>query len=455
MEDNDPEEHTVREPELREDPARRTRAFERALNRLFTGASSRPEVLKWAVFGRNLVFALILLSAALGAGLTILSAWQMNGVLERALDAEGKIIAHAAAREAFVPLSLEDREALAAIPRSFEHESALSMLSVEDESGKIWAQLSRQGKAGGLLMQIAPIVPPGGGTAIGKVVVGMDTSEVTTLLSQRIGISLIFTAVLVLLVIVAGTATVRNMTLRMLELVNEAQWSDELRRSNLELERFASVASHDLQEPLRKMTTFSELLEKHLGGKLDDPGKIYLSRIVESSHRMRQLIEDLLTYSRASREPIVRAPTPVDTVLDEALGNLELIISERHVQIVRGSMPTVIGQHGALVQLFQNLTSNAIRFGPAEGAKVEFRSRKQKGEWVFSIVDNGIGIDPRHFNKIFELFQRLHPRAEYPGTGIGLAVCKRIVERHGGRIWVESELGKGSTFFFTLPERPR
>jgi signal transduction histidine kinase len=227
--------------------------------------------------------------------------------------------------------------------------------------------------------------------------------------------------------------------------------ADELKRSNADLEQFAYVASHDLQEPLRMVSGFTGLLKRRYGGKLDADADEYIEFAVSGANRMQSLINDLLSYSRVGREEVAAKAVDTQAALDQALANLQTAIEERSAMVSCGHLPTVWANHGMLVRLFQNLISNALKFCKAERPIVRIQAEARGGDWVFSVADNGIGIDPQYKDRIFLIFQRLHKQSEYPGTGIGLAVCKRIVERNGGRIWLESEPGKGTTFFFTLP----
>jgi PAS domain S-box-containing protein len=224
----------------------------------------------------------------------------------------------------------------------------------------------------------------------------------------------------------------------------------ELQRSNQDLEQFAYVASHDLQEPLRMVASYTQLLAEKYEGQLDDKAKKYIDYAVDGAVRMQRLVNDLLSYSRISTKG--RAPEPTDShaVLGEALGNLQTAIEESRAMVTNDDLPVVRADATQLLQVFQNLIANAIKFRRGDPPRVHVAARDGGHEWEFSVKDNGIGIDAQYANRVFVIFQRLHARPEYPGTGIGLAVCKRIVERHGGRIWLESEPGKGSTFFFTV-----
>jgi PAS domain S-box-containing protein len=230
-----------------------------------------------------------------------------------------------------------------------------------------------------------------------------------------------------------------------------AKRTEQLERSNAELERFAYVASHDLQEPLRMITGYTNLLSKRYKGRLDANADEFIGFAVDGANRMRVLINDLLTYSRVGSQGKKPVPTDCELVLRQTLAGLELAIEESAAKVTHDPLPTINGDDVQLGQLFQNLIGNALKYRNGGAPAVHIGCRRRDNDWLFSICDNGIGIDPRFAEKIFVIFQRLHTREQYPGTGIGLAVCKRIVERHGGKIWVESELGKGSSFYFTLP----
>jgi PAS domain S-box-containing protein len=226
--------------------------------------------------------------------------------------------------------------------------------------------------------------------------------------------------------------------------------SEELKRSNLDLEQFAYVASHDLQEPLRAVGGFVRLLEHRFNQKLDDKGREFIQGAVEGANRMEQLILDLLALSRVSTTPHEVALTDLGTPLDAALQNLQFTIRAANAKVTHDPLPKVRVDERQIFQLFQNLIANALKFRNEAPPHIHVGAQAEGKRWVFSVRDNGIGIEPQYFARIFQVFQRLHTRKKYPGTGIGLAVCKKIVERHGGSMWVESEPGKGSTFFFSL-----
>ena len=229
---------------------------------------------------------------------------------------------------------------------------------------------------------------------------------------------------------------------------------EELTRSNAELEQFAYVSSHDLQEPLRMITSYLQLLQRRYQGNLDDRADKYIKFAVDGASRMQNLINDLLELSRVTTRAKEPELTDCEFVLNQVLSNLEVFAEENKATVSHSSLPEVMSDSTQLAQVFQNLIINGIKFHSDEAPKIHISAERKASEWVFSVQDNGIGIDPQYSEKIFEVFKRLHGKEEYPGTGIGLAVCKKIVERHGGRIWVESELGKGSSFYFTLPVNP-
>jgi PAS domain S-box-containing protein len=227
----------------------------------------------------------------------------------------------------------------------------------------------------------------------------------------------------------------------------------DLARSNKELEQFAYVASHDLQEPLRMVSSYTQLLERRYKDKLDTDANEFIAYAVDGANRMQRLIQDLLVYSRVSSKGKPLTPTDCNAVLGTVRINLSVAIEENNARVTHDELPIVTADDTQLVQVFQNLIGNAIKFHSEEPPRIHVSAEKNKKEWIFSVRDNGKGIDPQYHERIFVIFQRLQGKGEYPGTGIGLAICKRIIERHGGRIWVESEPGEGSTFYFTLPAR--
>ncbi len=225
---------------------------------------------------------------------------------------------------------------------------------------------------------------------------------------------------------------------------------DELARSNADLEQFAYVASHDLQEPLRMVTAYTQLLAERYRGKLDENADKFLGYACEGAQRMQVLIQDLLAFSRVGRKEACES-VECNVVMREVLQTLTSAIQESHAAVTPGELPTVWADRTQVAQIFQNLIGNAIKFRGKESPLVSVQAEKADQRWLFTVSDNGIGIAPEYTENIFVVFQRLHARTEYPGNGIGLAICKKIVERYGGKIWVESQAGSGSTFKFTLP----
>lgn len=261
-------------------------------------------------------------------------------------------------------------------------------------------------------------------------------------------------AVIVSLLVIATLLAVLGMAVlrRRVEERTEAlqRRTIELERSNAELEQFANVASHDLQEPLRMVAIFGQLLADRYKGRLDSDADAYLGFLVEGAHRMRALVDGLLTFSRVQSTAREFQATDSEEVLRNALANLTVSIEQSAAEVTHGRLPIVMADSSQLEQLFQNLIGNAMKFAGSGHPRVHISADRVGEQWIFSVRDNGIGIDPRYHEKIFGIFQRLHSRESYPGTGIGLSVCKRIVERHGGRIWVESAEGQGSTFYFSV-----
>ena len=227
---------------------------------------------------------------------------------------------------------------------------------------------------------------------------------------------------------------------------------EALERSNLDLQQFAYVASHDLKTPLRSIGGFVQILERNYGDKLDEKALGLIHRTSSAVQRLEQLTEDLLSYARVNSEVRPFAIVNCAEMADEVIGLLDAAIRGSAAQVTAGELPSVMGDRTQLVQLLLNLIGNGIKYCRDRAPVVHFSAVRGNGEWVFSVTDNGIGIDARFHAKIFEVFKRLHSQSEYSGTGIGLAVCRRVVERHGGKIWITSIVGKGSTFSFSIPD---
>jgi light-regulated signal transduction histidine kinase (bacteriophytochrome) len=231
------------------------------------------------------------------------------------------------------------------------------------------------------------------------------------------------------------------------------QLNQELTRSNHDLQQFAYIASHDLREPLRMVTSFTQLLAKRYAGQLDADADQIINFAVDGAERMEVLIDGLLAYCRLGSQADTFQLVNCEEILDQVLANLQLAITETNTQISRTALPTIIGDASQLIQLFQNLIANSIKYRTDAAPVIEIGAAQQEQEWLFWVKDNGIGIDPQYGDRIFQIFQRLHTRQEYPGTGIGLAICHKIVEYHDGKIWVESNPPQGSTFYFTVPNK--
>jgi signal transduction histidine kinase len=260
----------------------------------------------------------------------------------------------------------------------------------------------------------------------------------------------------------AMTANIKTLTVSRNELAREVherkfvegklkKTLENLGRSNKELEEFAYVASHDLQEPLRKMANFSEMLANRYQGQLDERADKYLGYITDGAVRMKKLINDLLSFSRVGRADFSLIATDLNDVLQGTLNDIQPLVRENQAEINYEPLPTLKVNPYQMGQLLQNLITNAIKFHGDQPPRIHLSARQEGREWVMAVRDNGIGFDPQYADRIFKVFQRLHTKEEYPGTGIGLAICKKIAERHGGRIWAESAPGQGATFYFSVP----
>jgi PAS domain S-box-containing protein len=229
---------------------------------------------------------------------------------------------------------------------------------------------------------------------------------------------------------------------------------DELERSNYELQQFAYITSHDLQEPLRTIASFTQLLERRYRGQLDSDADEFIEFIVDAAVRMKEMIQGLLEYSRVGTQKVEFKEVDMNMELDQALSNLHALINKNKAEITHDLLPNVMADPDQMVRVFQNLISNAIKFRkPDEPPKIHisYQIDEENSEYIFKVSDNGIGIEKEYKDKIFEVFKRLHAMGKYEGTGIGLSVVKKIIEQYNGRIWVKSELGNGSTFYFTIP----
>jgi PAS domain S-box-containing protein len=250
--------------------------------------------------------------------------------------------------------------------------------------------------------------------------------------------------------IIGAVETLDDITQRKTAEESLARKAEELARSNTELEQFAYIASHDLQEPLRMIGSYLQLIERRYKGRLDEDADDFIAFAVDGAKRLQVMINGLLEFSRVQTRGLPFIPVDTGKILEEAVGNVKIAIGESHAVITHDPLPVINGDTEQLVRVFQNLINNAIKFRSRDVPRIHVSAQQKDRAWVFSFRDNGIGIDKEYQDRLFVLFRRLHG-PEYSGTGIGLAVCKRIIERHGGKIWVESEPGRGLTFFFTIP----
>jgi signal transduction histidine kinase len=303
-------------------------------------------------------------------------------------------------------------------------------------------------------------VQAGASLALSAVVLWIDGGAGATLASER-AMTLAQFAVCNLLGAHAALTSHLSTRREFLGLRHEQRHKRELQatvaaleKSNAELEQFAYVASHDLQSPLRNVISFAQLLQRRHAGDVGAKGAEYLATIVDSAGHMQRLITDLLAFSRVGRSEPERVPVDTDAVLEDVRGALAERIATRRAELTHDTLPVVPASPVEMHQLLQNLVDNALKFQNGHAPRVHVSARPTDGGWEFAVKDNGIGIKPEHQGRIFKMFGRLHDAASYPGTGIGLAICRKIVEQHGGRIWVDSEAGRGATFRFTLPAPP-
>ena len=353
-------------------------------------------------------------------------------------------------------------------PMNDEREAAFAGETVSELAHPSEAEDANEGDYGDLLEVYTPIVLPGSQEVVGAFEiyqvygpVAQQIAETRRYVILGLGGGLAVLYLTLLAIVHGGTRTIdrqhrdldRENTERKRAEQAVAQHAAELARSNAELEQLAYVASHDLQEPLRMVASYTQLLARRYKGKLDSDANEFIAYAVDGVTRMQRLISDLLTYSRVGSQGKDFEPTDCENVLDRALTNLEGAIGESGAVVTHDLLPTVAADEVQLGQLFENLIGNAIKFHGEEPPRVHVSAEQQEAHWVFHVRDNGNGLDPQYTQRIFIMFQRLHGREEYRGTGIGLAICKKIVQRHSGRIWVESEPGKGATFRFTIPAR--
>lgn len=415
---------------------------------------------KWWFFSISIVAVLGLSFLAVVASMVTITYYQM-GALVRDFESQKALrISRFVARAAFVPLSLEDNPALERVVLLYSGDPDVASITVSDAQDQVLVS-RRQQKAiedKYRIDVVRPVYSPEesgaaqSGAPLGAVKVSISLHRAYWILNKSILWIMSMAAAMLLLALFVNLALILWMTRRLRDLVGEARMAEELRRSNKDLEQFAFVASHDLQEPLRKVISYCQLLQRRYGGKLDAQADQFIEIIVKGGTRMSDLIRDLLAYARVGTQTAPAQAVDCAAIFRETAALLQETIRASGAKVTAERLPVVKADPTQVGQLFQNLVGNAVKFRGDKPPEVRVKARRQGSFWRISVQDNGIGIDPRFQDRIFDMFQRLHGKEKYPGTGIGLAICKRIVERHGGRIWVDSVPGQGTTFNFTLPE---
>ena len=416
---------------------------------------------KWREFSLAIVAVLGISVLAVLAVTAAVSAVQMGGMVRSEQERRARNLASFMARRAFVPVSLEDTSTLARIVDLYLDDPDMVAIEISDVKGRLLLsrRLQRDPPKNAVTASLPIQLPAEAGESrksdvVGHVKVTLGLARVYGGVARAFRWIAIAGLAVLLGAGAVDLALIFWMTGRLRSLVGEAKLAEALKRSNQELEQFAFVASHDLQEPLRKIVSYCQLLEQLYKGKLDAQADEFMGIIIRGSKRMSALISDLLSFSRVGTQGNPLLPVDAATVLGEVLAMLQETIESGGASITLDTLPTVMADAGQLAQLFQNLIGNALKFRSDEPPRINVSVHREGSCWKFCVQDNGIGIEPKHRDRVFEMFKRLHSRDKYPGTGIGLAICKKIVERHGGRIWVESGLGRGSAFCFTLPALP-
>lgn len=423
-----------------------------------TEIASEDHDRKWTEFARSVVAVLAVTVVSVLVVTVFLTAIKVGALTRQERRNDAQQSAEFLARRAYVPVVLEDAGTLKRVVDIYLEDPDVVLVQVTGDHGNVLLTQRRPGPQPRRTVTVAQDIqaPAESGLvrqrgAVGRVTMTFSLDRVYGMLGRFLAWVVAVSGLLLLLAVGASLALISRMTLRLKDLVGEARMAEDLRRSNKELEQFAFVASHDLQEPIRKIVSFSQLLERRYKGKLDAEADQFIDYIVSGGTRMRALIQDLLSFSRVGTQGRPFEPTDAEAVAREAAELFEEQLAACGGAVSIEPLPSVLADRGQLLQLFQNLIGNALKFRSDEPPRVRVSARRLEGSWRFAIEDNGLGISKEDRDKVFEMFKRLHSREKYPGTGIGLAICKKIVERHGGTIWVEPASGKGAAFSFSLP----